>query len=112
MLMTHNVQDLFVFQKLKMRNDTFCFMPYFQLYETIVATTHFISVAHSFSLRVFAILSNTLLLNVDMSIKKNLASTVVLSLIMIHFGGKCFQNTFKFKYPSTQLTSSVQVILR
>lgn len=63
-------------------------------------------------LRVFAILSNTLLLNVDMSIKKNLASTVVLSLIMNHFGGKCFQNTFKFKYPSTQLTSSVQVILR
>lgn len=63
-------------------------------------------------LRVFAILSNTLLLNVDMSIKKNLASTVVVSLIMIHFGGKCFQNTFKFKYPSTQLTSSVQVILR
>lgn len=63
-------------------------------------------------LKVFAILSNTLLLNVDMSIKKILASTVVLSLIMIRFGGKCFQNTLKFKYPSTQLTSSVQVILR
>lgn len=65
MLMTHNVQDLFVFQKLKMRNDTFCFMPYFQLYETIL----FLLLIH-LGLRMFAILSNTLLLNVDMSIKK------------------------------------------
>lgn len=107
MLITQNVQNLFVFHKLKMRNDTFCFMPYFQLYETIL----FLLLIH-LGLRMFAILSNTLLLNVDMSIKKNVASTVVLSLIMIHFGGKCFQDTFKFKYPSTQLTSSVQMILR
>lgn len=104
--MTVNLQNLFVFQKLKMRNDTFCFMPYFQLYETIL----FLLLIH-FGLRMFAILSNTLLLNVDMSILKFLASTVVLSLIMIHFGGKCFQDTFRFKYPSTHLTSSVQMIL-
>lgn len=36
MLMTENLQNLLEFQKLKMRNDTFCFMPYFQLYETIL----------------------------------------------------------------------------
>lgn len=103
--MTHNVQNLFVFQKLKMRNDTFCFMPYFKLYETIL----FLLLIH-LGLRMFAILSNTILLNVDMPILKILASTVVLRLIMIHFGEKCFQDTFKFKYPSTQLTSSVQIL--
>lgn len=84
--MTHNVQNLFVFQKLKMRNDTICFMPYFQLYETIL----FLLLIH-LGLRMFAILSNTILLNVDMPILKMLASTVVLRLIMIHFGERVFK---------------------
>lgn len=105
MLKTNNVQNLFVFQKLKMRNDTFCLMPYFQLYETIL----FLLLIH-LGFRMFAILSNTILLNVDMPILKILASTVVLRLIMIHFGEKYFKDTFKFKYPSTQLTSSVQIL--
>lgn len=90
-----------------MRNDTFCFMPYFQLYETIL-----------FLLLIHLGFKNVCNLVLYPIVKRRHADFKKFGIYRCpqpnydSFGGKCFQDTFKFKYPSTQLTSSVQMILR